>query len=154
MIKVRLAQDSDARELKKLNDQFNGENSNSVEEIEKSLKENDREIVCVVIEDIDGSSEIIGFCCGQIVKSMCYSISYGDITEFFVSDDTRWYDISKQLIEVIEKEFKNHGVNHLHHLTGVDDNAKTQELFSSLGYSNSTKSSYKSSSIVILEKDA
>jgi hypothetical protein len=39
MIDIRVAKDSDAPELKKLNDLFNGDGSNTIEAIEKSLKE-------------------------------------------------------------------------------------------------------------------
>ena len=152
MAQVRLAHFSDASELKKLNDLFNGENSNTVEAIEKSLEANNQEIVCVAVEIDGNANKFVGFCCGQIINSMCYSILYGDITEFFVIEESRHQDIGKQLIEQIEKEFDKRGVNHLHHVIGKD-NLPVQELYRSLGYTNSTQSSYGSLSIVIFEKD-
>jgi len=151
MINIRLAQFSDASELKKLNDLINGENSSTVEMIEKSLEENNQEIVCVVTVITENSSKLIGFCCGQIIKSMCYT-TYGDITEFFVMEEYRRQDIEKQLITQIECEFDKRGVNHLHHFTGKD-NQPIQELFHSLGYVYTSESSYGSSSIVIFGKD-
>ena len=152
MVQTRLAQISDALELKKLNDLFNGENSAVVETIQKSLIENTQEIVCVAVKSSGNASNLVGFCCGQIIKSMCYNILYGDITEFFVIDEYRHQDVGKQLIKQMEIEFDRRGVNHLHHFIGKD-NAPVQELFGSLGYTNSSESSYGSSSLIIFEKD-
>jgi len=89
MIKIRLAKSSDAHGLKALNDLFNGEDSNSAESIRISLNENKQEIVCVAVDD---EEMLVGFCCGQIAKSMCYSIHYGDITEFYIIDEYRQSD--------------------------------------------------------------
>jgi ribosomal protein S18 acetylase RimI-like enzyme len=152
MIQVRLAQMSDAAEIKRLNDLFNGEGSNTVETIEKSLEANHGEIVCVALESENNANKFIGFCCGQIVNSVCYSFPYGDITEFFITEECRRQDAGKKLIKFIESEFDKRGVNHLHHLTG-GNNTTVLTLFHSLGYRDSTESSYKSSSMVILEKD-
>jgi len=44
---IRLAQVSDAPELLKLNDLFNGEGCNSLSAIKKSLSSNEQEIVCI-----------------------------------------------------------------------------------------------------------
>ena len=74
MIHVRLARTSDAPELKKLNDLFNGADSNSASAIEESLAQTNQEIVCVAAKTDGDATKLIGFCCGQIVKSMCYSI--------------------------------------------------------------------------------
>lgn len=151
MIQIRLAQASDAEELKKLNDLFNGEDSGTVGEIEKSLAENTQEIVCVAAK-VDGNTNmILGFCCGQIISSMCYSILYGDITEFFVIEEGRQQDVEKQLIEFIEMEFDKRSVNHLHHFIGKD-NLPAQKLYHSLGYADTSESSYHSSSILLFEK--
>ena len=152
MIQVRLAQISDAPELKKLNDLFNGEGSATTEMIKKSLEENSQEIVCVAIEINEDTSKLVGFCCGQIIKSICYAIIYGDITELFVIEEYKCQNVEKQLIEQVESEFDKRGVNHLHHIIGKD-NSQMQELYRSLGYTNSSQSSYGSSSIMIFEKD-
>ena len=151
-MEVRLAVPADAPALKKLNDLFNGEGSNTAQAIEKSLAENTQEIVCVAIENSAGADKYVGFCCGQIIKSMCYSILYGDITEFFVLEEYRRQDVGKRLIEQIEAEFHKRGVNHLHHFVG-SSNAAAQAVFHSLGYANTTVSSYGSPSLVILERD-
>jgi len=151
MIKTRPATPSDAPSLKALNDIFNGKDSNSTESIAKSLTENNQEIVCVAIDTSNNKNTLIGFCCGQIIKSMCYSILYGDITEFFVIKEYQQSDAQKQLIKQIKHEFEKRGVTHLHHLTGLDNSA-SQQLFLSQGFTDSTESSYNSSSLKIFEK--
>jgi ribosomal protein S18 acetylase RimI-like enzyme len=152
MIRVRLAHISDAPELKKLNDLYNGEDSASIEEIKRTLEENTQEIVCVASEINGNESELVGFSCGQIIKSMCYTILYGDITEFFILEKHQHQDIGKQLIKQMEIEFDKQGVNHLHHFTGAD-NLAVKELYRSLGYADTSASSYGSSSLAIFEKD-
>ena len=152
MIQTRLAQLSDAPELKKLNDLVNGEGSNTVEAIKKSLEVNNQEIICVAVEISDNANKLIGFCTGQIIKSMCYSIFYGDIIEFFITEEYRSNDIGKRLVNQMETEFDKRGINHLHHFTGKE-NSTVQELFHSLGYIDSSASCYNSSSIIIFGKD-
>ena len=152
MIHVRLARTSDAPELKKLNDLFNGTDSNSARAIEESLAHTNQEIVCVAAKGDGDSSKLIGFCCGQIVNSMCYSILYGDITELFLLEKYSSQNVGKQLVELVESEFNKRGVNHLHHFVGKG-NLLARELFRSLGYADTTENSYGSSSILIFEKD-
>jgi ribosomal protein S18 acetylase RimI-like enzyme len=152
MIQTRLAQLSDAPELKKLNDLVNGEGSNTVDAIKNSLEANNQEIICVAAEISENTNKLIGFCSGQIIKSMCYSIYYGDIIEFFVIEEYRCADISKQLVNQMEMEFNKRGITHLHHFTGKE-NSTAQELFHSLGYVDSSASCYNSSSITIFSKD-
>ena len=150
MLKTRLTGVSDAEELKKLNDLFNVNDSSNVETIKKSLEENSQEIVCVAV--CEDEQKIVGFCCGQVVRSMCYLILYGDITEFFVIEKYRKQEICKQLINQMEREFALRGVNHLHHIIGKD-NLPLRALFRELGYTDTTESSYGSPSISIFEKD-
>ena len=153
MIHVRRARTTDAPELKGLNDLFNGTDSNSISEIEESLEKNNREIVCVAAKTDGDSSKLVGFCCGQIVKSMCYSILYGDITEFFLLEKYCTQCVGKLLVELMESEFDKLGVNHLHHFTG-NANLPVQQLFLSLGYAETSENSYGSPSIVLFEKDS
>jgi len=126
---IRLANNSDAAELKKLNDAFNGEGCNTVELIKESLISNEQEIVYVAAD----GNKLIGFCCGQILKSMCYPSKYGEITELYVMDEYRRQGIGRQLLEATEDELKKRGVNHLHILTG-DKNTVAQALYTSNGY--------------------
>ena len=133
MIEVRLAQVSDAPELKKLNDNFNEGDCNSVEGIENSLKTNDMEIVCVAAD----GDKLAGFCCGQIQKSMCYSYDYAVITEFFVAEEYRRQGIGRRLLRATESHFNQRGISHFHVSTG-DDNTAALALYRSCGYEDTS----------------
>ena len=126
---IRLAKSSDAAELHILNELFNGEGCNSAENIEKFLKQNNQEIVCVAT---DGKS-LFGFCCGQVLKSMCYSEKHGEITELFVLEEHRRQGIAKKLILFLEREFYRQEVNDIHVLTG-NDNIEALGLYKACGY--------------------
>ena len=139
-IEIRLAECSDAPELKKLNDLFNGENNNTVDAIEKSLFKNDAEIVCVAA----CGDELAGFCCGQFQASMCYSYEYAVITEFFIREKYRRQGVGRRLLKFTEAEFIKRGVKHFHLSTG-GDNAAALALYRSSGYDVTS---------VMLEKDA
>jgi hypothetical protein len=66
-LEIRSAKVTDAPELKKLNDLFNGDEGNTLEGIECSLANNVREIVFVAA----AGEALAGYCCGQIQTSMC-----------------------------------------------------------------------------------
>ena len=99
------------------------------EAIKESLISNEQEIIYVASD----GNKLIGFCCGQIMKSMCYPGKYGEITELYVMDEYRRQGIGRQLLEETENELNNRGVNHLHILTG-DKNVVAQALYTSNGY--------------------
>ena len=139
-IEIRTAEMLDVPELKKLNDFFNGEGCSTAETIESSLKENGREIVCVAAK----GNSLVGFCCGQIFASVCYSYRYAEITELYVMDEYRRQGIGRRLVTFTEEELCKHGVKHLHILTG-EANEKAQALYRSCGY--------KKTSEILLDKN-
>ena len=134
MIDYRTACIDDAPELKKLNDLFNGEGCNTLEDIEESLKHNEREIVCVAAN----GSNLVGFCCGQIFKSICYPIYCAEITELFVMDGYRRQGIGKSLLQYTEDILIKRGVKHFHVLTG-EKNTAAQALYRSRGYAETNE---------------
>ena len=134
MINYRIAGINDAPELKRLNDLFNGEDCNTLDDIEESLKHNEHELVCVAAN----GSNLVGFCCGQIFKSMCYPIYCAEITELFVMDDFRRQGIGKSLLQFTEDILINRGVKHFHVLTG-DKNTAAQALYRSRGYADTNE---------------
>ena len=134
MYQIRIAQCSDARELLKLNDLFNGKNSNTLAAIEESLQTNTKEIVCVAADE----DRLVGFCCGQLCKSICYSILYAEITELFVLDECRRQGVGRKLLKFMESELVKQGVCHLHILT-FTDNCVAQSLYRSLGYNETSE---------------
>ena len=131
---IRLASYSDASELKRLNDLFNGEGCNTVKAIEESIKKNEQEIICVA----DDGNKLVGVCCGQILKSMCYAAKYGEITEIYVEEEYRRQGIGRKLLITTESELSERGVKHFHILTG-EENITAQTLYNSCGYAKTTK---------------
>jgi len=134
MVNIRLAEVEDSPELKKLNDLFNGEGCNTIKAIEESLIRNKSEIVCVAVE----GNNLIGFCCGRILTSMCYSYNYGEITELYVIEEYRRQGIGKKLLMLMENEFNKLEINHLHVFTGME-NKIAQKLYRSCGYKNTSE---------------
>ena len=129
MFHIRLAKLSDAPELQKLNDLFNGEGTNSLEDISETLKTNTLETVCVA----DDRGRLAGFCCGQVCKSICCPILYAEITELFVMREYRRQGLGKQLLRYMETELINSGVRHFHILTSKDKFV-AQALYHSFGF--------------------
>ena len=140
MINYRLANVSDAAELKRLNDAFNGDGCSSVEGIAISLKSNTNEIVCVAAD----GDKLAGFCCGLEISSMCYPNKSGEVTELFVAEEYRRQGIGRRLINEMENELAKRDVVNLCILTG-DDNIKAQSLYLSCGYEDAEE--------MVLEKD-
>ncbi|MDR2648122.1 MAG: GNAT family N-acetyltransferase [Clostridiales bacterium] len=138
MIAARLARISDASQLQQLNDLFNGEGCNTFAAIEESLKNNIQEIVCVAADN----DRLIGFCCGQIFKSMCYDVNYGEITELFVLGAYRRKRVASKLILFIEEEFRKQGINHFQLFTGKT-NESAQAFYRTLGYKETSETMFR-----------
>lgn len=134
MVKFRLALVQDAQSLKYLNDLFNGENCNSIERIRESLDHNTQEIVCVAEDE----GVLLGFCCGQVFKSMCYEVNYGEITELFILDDYRRKGVGKGLMAFLEGEFQKHDIRSYQLFTGRDNDI-AKRFYQSCGYSEDTE---------------
>ena len=128
-ITIRPAKVSDSFELHKLNDLFNGEGSNSIDAIEESLRVNSQEIIIVAEKE----EKLVGFCCGQMLKSMCYPFPYAEITELFVLDEFRRQGIGKRLLDSMEAWLVGCGARHFHILT-FKNNTSAQALYKLCGY--------------------
>ena len=126
---VRRADPQDAEPLKRLNDLFNGEGCNSAENITASLLHNNQEIVCVASE----GDSLVGFCCGQVFRSMCYENHHAEITELFVREECRRRGVGTRLIAFMEAEFCKQGIRHFQLFTGAS-NAAAQAFYRSCGY--------------------
>ena len=126
---IRLAQVSDASKLKDLNDVFNDLDDTTFEELETSLRENKDEII--VCADI--GSAIVGVCCVQIVRTMCFNWQYCFITELFVQKEYRNRGIGASLMEYAEKELKERGIKKTFLWTG-ESNETARKLYKSLGF--------------------
>ena len=126
---IRLAQVSDAKKLKDLNDLFNDKDDTTFNELETSLRENKDEII--VCADI--GTAIVGVCCIPIIKTMCFNWKYGFITEIFVQKEYRNHGIGTLLMKFAEKEIAKRGLKKTFLWTG-ESNIKAQKLYMSFGY--------------------
>ena len=140
MIDIRLATGADAPEMKQLNDLFNGGGSNTTEAIAESLAKNGQEIVCVAAD----GDRLVGFCCGQVLSSMCYSYQFAEITELYVAAEYRRQGIGRELLKITEYELSKRGAKHFHILTG-SENLTAQALYHSCGYGDTSE--------ILLDKD-
>lgn len=127
-MEVRIAKIDDVNELFELNASF--ENTTTLELMKQSLSENDNEIVCIAT--VDGKA--VGYACGLIVKSMCYSRARADIETVYVKEKYRGQGIGKALIKCLENQLISLGIFHFHIITD-SDNTKAQSLYTKIGYS-------------------
>jgi len=133
MVEIRLAYLTDAQELQRLTNIFNEGESNTIEGIEESLRNNKQEIVCVAVD----GNKLVGFCCGQLQISMCYAYDYAVITEFYVSDEYRQQGVGRRLLMATEEKFNERGVTHFHVATSNDNHAALA-LYRSCGYGDTS----------------
>ena len=131
---IRLAQPSDAAELHKLNELFNGVGTNTLDNIESKLNSIRKELIYVA----DDGERLIGFCCGHIISSICYPVDYAEITELYVIDECRRHGIGKQLIRFVEERLEELGARHFHILT-FKDNSAAIALYLSCGYTQTSE---------------
>jgi len=134
---IRLAHVSDASELKNLNDMFNDNDDTTLDELETSLLENNHEIVvCAEIEKI-----IVGVCCIQIMRTMCFNWQYAYVTELFVQEEYRSRGIGTLLMNFAEHELLKKGIKKIFLLVGRP-NIRAQKLYQSLGFIEMTEKMY------------
>ncbi len=125
---VRFAVPEDAAALIRLNAAFNGPGMEDIRYVERSLRENPNEIVCIA--ELDG--EPAGFCCAQLVSSFCYKEKSGEITELYVEPHARRKGLATALMQLAERELIARGASSLKLLTG-DDNFDARAFYESLG---------------------
>lgn len=125
----RTATIGDAGELKRLNDEFNGNDCNTVEGIIEALKRDDAETVFVA----EHNNKLLGFCCGQLFKSICYDAFYVEITELYVNEAFRKQAIGKNLVNYAEEWYRKQGVHNFQLFRG-QDNEIAREFYEHIGY--------------------
>lgn len=124
---IRLAEITDAENLLILNEKFNGKGETTLDNIIKSLKNNQQEIVIVAAEN----NKLVGFVCVQIKRSFCYDSITPEITEVFVDESYRRNGIASEMLDFAETYCKEHyNFTHFELLTGVENNkAQTFSVF-------------------------
>lgn len=106
----RTASLDDAKELKRLNDEFNGDDTNTLEGIEHGINRADVETVFFA----ETGGRLVGFLCGQLLKSVCYCALYVEIIELFVEEGYRRQGIGEGLIRYAEDRYQEQGIPFLH----------------------------------------
>lgn len=134
----RVANINDSVELKRLNDLFNGDGCNSLAGIEEGLSRNDAETVFVAELD----NELIGFCCCQLLRSVCYSVFYIELTELYIHDSFRKRGIGKGLVSFAEDWYRQQGIHDFQLFTG-NDNLSAQEFYEHIGYRSDNEVVYR-----------
>ena len=127
---VRIATVRDAEQLSVLNDEFNGKDETTIDNIRNSIINNKQEVVIVA----DENGMLVGFVCVQLKKSFCYNEYMPEITEVYVAPTYRKKGIASEMISFAENYCtKNYPLHKYELLTGKK-NIVAQSVYSKLGY--------------------
>ncbi len=128
---IRLATVNDAEQLRRLNEEFNGEET-TIESIRESLRNNTREVVIVAEED----NALVGFVCVQLKKSFCYDDYMPEITEAYVMTEYRKRGIASNMILFAEAHCSKTYPLHKYELLTGKENVTAQTVYGKLGYTD------------------
>ncbi|WP_422661212.1 GNAT family N-acetyltransferase [Paenibacillus sp. EC2-1] len=109
---------TDAEELSRLNQEFNGGKKRPLDKIAERMKINHNELIAVA--EISGKT--VGFGCAQIYYSFCYEEPHGEITELYVEEAFRRKGIAIAIITCLEEALRTRGVRSTKVLTGRGNN--------------------------------
>ncbi|GFN30272.1 GNAT family N-acetyltransferase [Paenibacillus xylaniclasticus] len=112
---VRRAYITDAPDLVRLNEAFNGVRISEEEVRESLLRSN--ELVAIALLDEHPAA----FACAQYFESFCYRELRGELTEMFVEPSARGQGLASMLMAYMEEELRSRGVKHVKVLTGADN---------------------------------
>ncbi|MNH95158.1 putative acetyltransferase [compost metagenome] len=76
---------------------------------------------------------VVGFACGQIYKSFCYSEYQAEITEMYVQEFARKNGLALMMIQRLEEIFTDFGVKNIKILTGFN-NSKAIKTYEKASY--------------------
>jgi len=127
---IRLAVPEDAQQLYQLNEEFNGEDETTLDNIKKSLADNGQEIVIVAEE----KGILAGFICVQVKRSFCYNHLTAEITEAYVKKDYRKRGFASGMLSFAEKYCSEKYPLHQFELLTGKDNFTAQSVYNRLGY--------------------
>ena len=128
---IRLATVNDAEQLRRLNEEFNGEET-TIESIKESLRNNPQEVVIVAEED----NVLVGFVCVQLKKSFCYDDYMPEITEVYVMPEYRKRGIASNMILFAEAHCSKTYPLHKYELLTGKKNVTAQTVYGKLGYTD------------------
>ena len=129
---VRIATVRDAEQLGILNNEFNGKDETTIDNIRNSIINNKQEVVIVA----DENGVLVGFVCVQLKKSFCYNEYISEITEVYVVPTYRKRGIASEMITYAEDYCtKNYPLHKYELLTGKK-NVIAQFVYGKLGYAD------------------
>jgi len=129
-ITIRKAQTQDIPAIVKMNEILNEVGCSTFEHMKESLENNRNEVVLIAFfNDI-----AIGFICGQLHFSICYSDGVlCEVSELFVHEDYRRMGVATKLIEQLENEFEKYNTIEIFLQTGRK-NIKAQKFYEKNDY--------------------
>ena len=133
---LRLATQGDAEALHSLNQMFG--NENDLHTLRESIASNDREIICIAIDQ----GQPVGYCTGLIVKSMCYRNRRVDVEALYVIEACREKGVGRLLLQSLQKEAAARSMGHLHVVTHAG-NKSARSLYESEGFVSSGEILYE-----------
>lgn len=127
---IRIATVNDAEQLSVLNDEFNGEGENCIDNIRNSLINNKQEVVIVA----DENDMLVGFVCVQLKKTFCYDDYMPEITEVYVKPAYRKRGVASKMITFAESYCSKNYPLHKYELLTGKQNFVAQSVYKKLGY--------------------
>jgi len=129
MMKLRLAQESDANQLVSMAQIFlEGAKHSNYEDVLEYLK-NSGDIICVV----EYNSTVVGYCCGRISRHLSFEEPIADILEIFLMKDYRGKGIGKILLDYMEAEFTRRGAERVR-IFVRQGSESARKFYSACGY--------------------
>jgi len=129
-VTIRKAQPHDVPDLIKMNKILNADGCSTAEHMKASLENNQSEIVFIAVH----SDVAIGFVCGQLHPSICYSDGMlCEVSELFVYEEYRRMGVATKLVKQLEMEFKQYNALEIFLQTGKK-NINAQNFYENNGY--------------------
>ena len=126
---ISALQESDISEFYEMNNELNDIVCGTLESMKESLGSNKGELIYIAKHE----NKAIGFICGQLYSSICYTSKQGEVTELYVREDYRRMGVASKLINHIENEMIKNNVHEITVITG-QKNINAQGLYEKCGY--------------------
>jgi len=131
-MRIRPAEQRDARQFSELNRQFNGCAGRLGERDERSEK--------VIVAEVEG--DLVGFACVHIVRSVCSNSPSAELTELFVDQASRRRGVGAGLVSEAERISWKSGCSELLLRTRAS-NLEARALFDQCGYEEAHHATYR-----------
>lgn len=132
---VRIATVRDAEQLSILNDEFNGKDETTIDNVRNSIANNKQEVI--IVDDENGV--LVGFVCVQLKKSFCYEEYMPEISEVYVNPMYRKKGIASEMITFAEEYCTKNYSCHKYELITGKKNVIAQSVYGKLGYTDDDK---------------